>query len=437
VQSVGGNNAASNSSRYIYDALGRRLKKTITDPNGKQHITYYGWDGERLVHTECLKDDGTRDIEHTVYEPGSFTPLVRLSATTQGAPHTQPHLLVQMTQAGTPADKRDSSGNLRSLEMMQSMISAFPEHMQKEMEKSMKHMLEKGPSPTGRTIMSNMGIDPDSFVGGMREGIRQIEQEEQTRVEIHFYHCDHLGTPIALTDRNGKIVWAARYDSWGNIEEEFNPHNIEQNIRLPGQHHDRETGLHYNRHRYYDPKIGAYINQDPIGLRGGVNLYGYPKNPMSYTDPKGLTKCYMPSYDGPSHRDNVTGTGMGSASAAARTAVGRATPIGTAVSAIEVTGVGLVQALNMEACREERINNALDSALGNNQPEIEASQPTEQPLSDKQKAEVGAKEEEGKCYGKVLDASRSDPEKEKKAWEMYKTNPRPSCEEISKEVLGK
>jgi RHS repeat-associated protein len=168
------------------------------------------------------------------------------------------------------------------------MMAAMPEHMQKEMEKGMKHMLEKGPTPLGRTIMSNMGIDPDSFIGGIREGIKQIEQEEQTPVEIHFYHCDHLGTPIALTDRNGKIVWAARYDPWGNIEEEFNPHNIEQNIRLPGQHHDRETGLYYNRHRYYDPKIGSYINQDPIGLRGGNNFYHYPTNPLGWADPLGL-----------------------------------------------------------------------------------------------------------------------------------------------------
>jgi RHS repeat-associated protein len=237
------------------------------------------------------RDDGTRDIEHTVYEPNSFTPLVRLSTTAQGNPQTQPHLLVQMTKAGTPADKRDSSGNLRSLEMMQSMMAAMPPNMQKEMEKGMKHMLEKGPTPLGRTIMSNMGIDPDSFIGGIREGIKQIEQEKQTPVEIHFYHCDHLGTPIALTDRNGKIVWAARYDPWGNIEEEFNPYNIEQNIRLPGQHHDRETGLYYNRHRYYDPKIGAYINQDPIGLGGGVNLSAYVLNPMSEVDPLGLAEC--------------------------------------------------------------------------------------------------------------------------------------------------
>ncbi|WP_438265340.1 RHS repeat-associated core domain-containing protein, partial [Citrobacter rodentium] len=63
----------------------------------------------------------------------------------------------------------------------------------------------------------------------------------------------------------------------------------EQLIRLPGQQYDEETGLYYNRHRYYDPQQGRYITQDPIGLRGGWNLYSYAfNNPMKYIDPRGL-----------------------------------------------------------------------------------------------------------------------------------------------------
>jgi RHS repeat-associated protein len=60
---------------------------------------------------------------------------------------------------------------------------------------------------------------------------------------------------------------------------------------LPGQYHDRETNLYYNRHRYYDPKIGAYINQDPIGLDGGLNLSAYARNPLRFIDPLGLKQC--------------------------------------------------------------------------------------------------------------------------------------------------
>ena len=59
-------------------------------------------------------------------------------------------------------------------------------------------------------------------------------------------------------------------------------------IRLPGQQYDEESGLYYNRHRYYDPLQGRYITQDPIGLKGGWNFYQYPLNPVTNTDPLGL-----------------------------------------------------------------------------------------------------------------------------------------------------
>ncbi|HDX7282367.1 polymorphic toxin type 34 domain-containing protein, partial [Escherichia coli] len=57
---------------------------------------------------------------------------------------------------------------------------------------------------------------------------------------------------------------------------------------LPGQQYDEESGLYYNRHRYYDPLQGRYITQDPIGLKGGWNFYQYPLNPVTNTDPLGL-----------------------------------------------------------------------------------------------------------------------------------------------------
>ncbi|MFJ5539862.1 RHS repeat-associated core domain-containing protein [Vreelandella titanicae] len=64
--------------------------------------------------------------------------------------------------------------------------------------------------------------------------------------------------------------------------------NVTQPIRFQGQWHDEESGLYYNRHRYYDPQQGRYISQDPIGLQGGTNLYGYVTNPTGAVDPLGL-----------------------------------------------------------------------------------------------------------------------------------------------------
>ncbi|WP_274047715.1 RHS repeat-associated core domain-containing protein, partial [Escherichia coli] len=77
---------------------------------------------------------------------------------------------------------------------------------------------------------------------------------------------------------------------WGNQLNEENPHHLYQPYRLPGQQYDEESGLYYNRHRYYDPLQGRYITQDPIGLKGGINLYTYPLAPIRYTDPLGLER---------------------------------------------------------------------------------------------------------------------------------------------------
>lgn len=105
---------------------------------------------------------------------------------------------------------------------------------------------------------------------------------------IYHYHLDHLGTPKELTDERGRIVWKARYKTYGNLAvkevDEF-----ENNLRFQGQYYDLETGLHYNRHRYYDPSIGQFISQDPIGLLGGVNNYQYAPNPTGWVDPFGLS----------------------------------------------------------------------------------------------------------------------------------------------------
>jgi len=174
------------------------------------------------------------------------------------------------------------------------------------MEHDLKQVLNSKLTEMSKTLMRGMGLDPEAMIQKMRQGVEEEKRKGQTPVEILFYHCDHLGTPLALTDRQGQIAWAAKYDPWGNVEEEFNPRNLEQDIRLPGQHLDRETGLYYNYHRYYDPKIGAYINQDPIGLMGGLNLSIYTNgNPNNQIDPEGLA----PSDGGPYHPPEGVSTG--------------------------------------------------------------------------------------------------------------------------------
>ena len=86
---------------------------------------------------------------------------------------------------------------------------------------------------------------------------------------------DYIGRPVQAYDDNGNVVWQANYDIYGNLR---NLHGSRQFIpfRQLGQYEDEETGLYYNRFRYYDPKIGNYISQDPIRLAGNnPTLYGY------------------------------------------------------------------------------------------------------------------------------------------------------------------
>ena len=123
----------------------------------------------------------------------------------------------------------------------------------------------------------------------------QLEPEHTPERTIHLYHCDHRGLPLALIDEEGAIAWQAGYDEWGNQLSEENPHHLQQLIRLPGQQLDEETGLYYNRYRYYDPQQGRYITQDPIGLNGGMNSYAYPLDPVKGVDPLGLKVSFKGS----------------------------------------------------------------------------------------------------------------------------------------------
>ena len=128
----------------------------------------------------------------------------------------------------------------------------------------------------------------DMYLWTVERLAAQIEPVYLPERKIHLYHCDHRGLPLALISEDGNTAWSAEYDEWGNQLNEENPHHLHQPYRLPGQQYDKESGLYYNRHRYYDPLQGRYITPDPIGLRGGWNMYQYPLNPIQVIDPMGL-----------------------------------------------------------------------------------------------------------------------------------------------------
>ena len=99
---------------------------------------------------------------------------------------------------------------------------------------------------------------------------------------------DQLGTPTEAYDEEGKQVWARLLDMDGRVLEETGNVGMVPFL-FQGQYYDRETGMAYNRFRYYRPDTGAYISQDPIGLAGGIlNLYGYVDDTNTWIDILGL-----------------------------------------------------------------------------------------------------------------------------------------------------
>ncbi|WP_254894579.1 RHS repeat domain-containing protein [Chromobacterium haemolyticum] len=125
--------------------------------------------------------------------------------------------------------------------------------------------------------------------------LRKPAPEPSEPTAVYYYHTDHLGTPQALTDEQGALALEMDYQAWGQareiITDAANKAGIRNPFRFQGQYQDQESGLHYNRHRYYDPEIGRFISRDPIGLMGGINIHSYAPNPVEWVDPFGLSKA--------------------------------------------------------------------------------------------------------------------------------------------------
>jgi RHS repeat-associated protein len=102
----------------------------------------------------------------------------------------------------------------------------------------------------------------------------------------YYVHTDHLECPIRVVDDSGHVRWAAEPHGY---EYPILVNEIRQPFRFPGQYCDEETGLHYNRHRYFDPRSGRYLSPDPLFFRDRTNLYLYAAgNPTLFCDPTGL-----------------------------------------------------------------------------------------------------------------------------------------------------
>ncbi|EBL5148617.1 RHS repeat protein [Salmonella enterica subsp. enterica serovar Dublin] len=259
--------------RYLYDPLGRRVGKRVwkrervhwsdtrMELSRRPYVTWYGWEGDRLTTIQT----GQSRVQ-TLYAPGSFTPLVRIETDAAEQAKAQHRSLAEkLSQEGS------EDGQAVQLP---AALTAMLDRLEGELRRN-------AVSEESRAWLAGCGLTPEQMA-------EQLEPEYTPQRKIHLYHCDQRGLPLALVTPDNTVAWRGEYDEWGNLSGEENPEHLELVIRLPGQQYDEESGLYYNRHRYYNPGQERYITQDPIGLKGGWNLYQYPLNPVTGTDPLGL-----------------------------------------------------------------------------------------------------------------------------------------------------
>lgn len=210
---------------YGYDVFGRRLYKKTVDA-----LTLFGWDGDLMIW-ESRKSEQDSFTKHYLYEPNSFVPLLQAGYKD----------FIQLIETPDYAEYQNK-----------------PYSVYKD--------------PVWRNDTRKNRVD--------------LEQ-------ITFYHCDQVGTPQTMTNARGECVWEITQDTWGStldLKTVNSDNPFEQsNLRFQGQYYDQETGLHYNRYRYYEPHSARYMSKDPIGLNGGMNTSAYVSDPTQWVDPMGLS----------------------------------------------------------------------------------------------------------------------------------------------------
>lgn len=131
------------------------------------------------------------------------------------------------------------------------------------------------------------------WLGNVPVGV--VKFDTQNQPTLYYVESDQLNTPRQITSQSKKLMWQWQSEPFGSTAADSSPSGqgtFTYNLRFPGQYYDRESGLHYNYYRDYDPKAGRYIQSDPIGLEGGINTYTYVgNNPLTKIDQSGLCPC--------------------------------------------------------------------------------------------------------------------------------------------------
>ena len=232
-----------NGTTYYYDELGNLIHRELAD--GEVQNYFYDLH-DQLVKAEIFKKDGTKETWAYTYDA---------------------------------LGRRIGKGRLKNEEVSDDLENPT------RFVWDGSHLLQEIHSDGRYTYIYT---DPDSY-----EPLAQVRdwttEDGESRQQTRYFHCDQIGIPREMTDKDGNLLWFGNYTGWGRLKEETKvTDSAYQPFRLQNQYADRETGLHYNFFRYYEPDAGRFVNQDPIGLKGGENFYQFSTNIQNMIDPWGL-----------------------------------------------------------------------------------------------------------------------------------------------------
>jgi RHS repeat-associated protein len=297
IKRISDNVNSANDRAYEYDAMHRLVLETIVS-----HTTLaYDYDavGNRTERIVASQDNNGAPI--------NINELYTIDSTSNRLDSVS-SIISQQTAALIPAAKTfdyDLSNRLinfqeNNVNVASYQHNALGQRISKTSNGETSHFVY---SANGELIFEQRGAKTIEIIWFAGKPLVQIESESNGTQVVTWLVTDHLNTPRVGLDNNGVIVWRWNSKGFGDDATDNDPDgngiNRVVNLRFPGQYYDSESGLYYNYYRDYDPTLGRYIQSDPIGLRGGLNTYGYAnQNPTRYIDPDGRIAFALPVVTG-------------------------------------------------------------------------------------------------------------------------------------------
>jgi RHS repeat-associated protein len=268
--------------RYEWDALGRLTARTVLRNGFRPQTWQYGWDGmNRLIHVYTPSGQYWRYI---------YDALGRRRA--------------KVCETPSPAQTYPRQ-RLRSAEYLWDGAAVAAQWK----------VYADGTSP-GTTAAAHEHVQEWHYEANFNPLAVVQQRGDDSQAQLYHVVSDLNGAPRELIGNDGELVWAGQLDTWGQLRRcdvqdcdrvhaaQFAPGyraaandaQIDVDLRFANQRADEESGLSYNLNRYYDPDLGGYISQDPLGPKGGIRTHGYAHNPLTWIDPLGLAGCPARAY---------------------------------------------------------------------------------------------------------------------------------------------